>query len=266
MTWTAISAGSWSSSDSTLGARRRASGRSSAAKVRSTTADSGGSPRRRRVLALDAALPARMTARASERLGAGRSPTMAGSSPTRVREPEVSPSSAMRRRVTSLAVVATRSRISRASRDSLATRATDGVSGMGLRRGFEAAAEDAAEANENAAGDIGGGHGEKEKLGVVEDAVDESADENDDERRVGFGEADAFEAVVAPGADHEEAEQKEETEPGDGERPPGDGFGAGSPDDGGDHGGGGGDGEADEIFAVGAAGIQLMRKGLNSSG
>src|SRR6266705_231615 len=153
------------------------------------------------------------------------------------------------------------SRTSRASSDSLPTRAmADGLANLALRNVgpggvAEAPADDAADADNDPAGDIGGRHAEKQSLWPVEHAVNEAADQDEDQGFIRLVEVDALEAVVAPGAYHEETQQGEQAEPEDGERPPGERLAIEGENHCADHGGGGGDGQADEVFAVGASGV-----------
>src|ERR1035438_2926871 len=165
-----------------------------------------------------------MTARASSRLSALSSLTMLGSSPTRVSAPGSSSMAATSRSERSGLVVATMSRTSRANRESLPIRATVGSLGnldlRGWVRGFQTAAQDAADTDRDAAGHVSCRQREQQKLRPVRHPVNEPGDQDDDERRIGFTETDPLEAVVAPGAHHEETEQRQQQQPGHGERPP----------------------------------------------
>src|SRR5215471_12109643 len=195
------------------------------------TLETGGSPSSSSALRLDSALPASTTRSAPERLTAVSPPMMAGSSPTRVSVPACSPSAAIRRRSKGAELTATMSRISRARRESLPIRAMVKrespnlmLRGVRWRCMAKAASQDASDTDGDAAGDVCGGHDQQQRLRKVPHAGDECAQQNEDQRRVRLGKIDALEAVVAPGADHEETEQTEQREPGDAQRPQGDGV------------------------------------------
>src|SRR5436853_7664824 len=108
------------------------------------------------------------------------------------------------------------SRTSRASSDSLPTRAmADGLANLALRNVArcgvaEAPPDDAADADDDPARDVGGRHAEKQSLRPVEHAVNQSADQDEDQGFIGLVEVDALEAVVAPGAHHQETQQCEQ--------------------------------------------------------
>ena len=77
----------------------------------------------------------------------------------------------------------------------------------------EAATHHAADADDDAAGHIGGGHRHQERLAEIPDAIDECAQQNQDERRARFIELEPLEAVVSPRAHHQKSCQANHPQP-----------------------------------------------------
>src|SRR6516162_3523470 len=180
-------------------------------------------------LRLDSGDPARKTAWVPARLCASSPPTRKASSPTRVSLPGVSSSAAISRRLNSGAEVAMMSRISRPSSDSLPTRATvarlTNLMLRLLRRGVpETPPHDPSNANHDAAAHIRRGQQHQYRLRVVPHRINQPAQQDDDERRVSLVQVDPLEAVIAPGADHQKAEQQQQGQPGYRGRPPDQGL------------------------------------------
>src|SRR5471032_2297918 len=165
-------------------------------------------------LRLEAGDPARITARAPVRFSGLSSITTVSSSPTRVSATAGSSSAAIKRRYRPApGGPATMSRISRATKDSLPMRTTGprlakaGLQRGGRRSAVHAPPDDSADADEDSAGHVGGRHPQQERLRVVPDAVNHSGQQDQEQRLVRLVEIDAFEAVIAPGADHQKTQQ-----------------------------------------------------------
>src|SRR5579871_5300359 len=176
---------------------------------------------------LDAAEPAKNTALTPARLSTPSTSTSDGSSPTRVSVPACSSSAAIRRSSIPEADVATISRISRPSRESLPTRAkvVECSANSLLRRrggcGANLAPQNASQSNHDAASHITDREREQYRLRPDPHRVNERAGQNDNQRSVRFAETDSLEAVITPGAHHQEPQQQEQHQPQRGHPPRG---------------------------------------------
>ncbi len=74
----------------------------------------------------------------------------------------------------------------------------------------ESAPDDAGRPNHNTSADVQRRKRQQDRLGVVPDEIDERAKEDNGERRARPLQVDLFEAGIAPGADHEEREQRQQ--------------------------------------------------------
>src|SRR5579872_2190269 len=172
------------------------------------------SPASSRALRLDSAEPARISACVPVRFSSSRPVTNVGSSPTRVNVPASCSAAAIRRNLISGVEVATMSRTSRASRDSLPTSAmTDSLANRVLRRGrrpgcvAETPPQHASDPNQNSAPDIRYRQHQERDFGIIPDGIDQAAQQNNNQRRVSLVEVDPLEAVITPRAHHQKAEE-----------------------------------------------------------
>src|SRR5882724_9169936 len=241
---------------SIMGARNRACGASSRACVRSIRCACGASFR---AFSVDSADPARKITSAPSTLASSNGARIAGSPPFSVSLPTCSPSAAISLRSCPKVLPESRSRISRPARDSLPTRASTPVLAnlvlrlFGWRGTHVPPPENAAQSYHDAAGDIARGARNQHRLRIIPDESDQDPDQNDGQRGPRPHQADVLETVIAPGAHHEEGKQRQQRQPGDGERPKGDGLRIRRVDHRSHHAGRRRDRQAHEVFAVGSA-------------
>src|SRR5262249_37842588 len=84
----------------------------------------------------------------------------------------------------------------------------------------ETAPDDPSDANDDAAHQVGHRHGQKRGLGKEQDQIDRHAERDYDQKGTGPHQIDVFETGVAPGADHQKRQKRQQGQPGRGENPP----------------------------------------------
>src|SRR5258708_37932118 len=241
---------------SIMGASKRACGVSSKACVRSIRCAGGAGSR---AFSVDSASPARKITSAPSTLDSSHGVRIAGSPPCSVSFPTSSPSAAISLRSCPSVCPDSGSRIARPARDSLPTSASTPVLANLMLRQFGwrvtqvSPPEDTAQANQNAAGDVARSTRDQPRPRIIPEESNQNPDQNNGQRRSRPHQADVLKTVIAPGAHHQEREQRQQHKPGDRKRPKGNGLRIHRVDDRCHHAGRRGDRQADEVLAVGPA-------------